>query len=70
MRLYGKHMEWECLRTSVEKNTGDRRSHAIGGRREAWRNNAEREGNFSVMKMSKDWVELTSTSPLRLGNTQ
>jgi hypothetical protein len=53
---------------SAEKNMGGRM--LLEGRREAWRGNAVREDNFSVMPMSKDWVELPSTSPLLLGNTQ
>lgn len=63
-------MDWECLRTSAENNMGDGRSHAIGGGgREARRSNAERDADFIVMQMSKDWVELTFTSPIRLDNT-
>ena len=68
MCLSGKHMDWECLRTSAEKNMG------MGGRmlvdrREERRSNAEREADFSVIQMSKEWVVLTSTSPIRPDNT-
>jgi hypothetical protein len=40
------------------------------GEREPRRSNAEREVDISVMQISNDWVELTSTSPIRLDNTQ
>lgn len=63
-------MDWECLSTSAEKNMGDGRSHTIGrGGREARRSNAEREPDFRVTQISKDWVELTATPPIRLDNT-